>query len=153
MSAPEYKISQLVPHEKPMQLIDEMVDYDEEWFKSYLEITPETEFLNENGAVPSWVGIEYMAQTIAAFAGRISREQGEPVKIGFLVGSRKYSAIITEFPIGMKLLVTAERVMQGENGLSVFQCTIEDAGNGEQIASASLNVFQPDDANEFLQNS
>ncbi len=153
MSEPKYKISQLVPHEKPMQLIDGMVDYDEDWFKSELEITSQSEFLNENNAVPSWVGIEYMAQTIAAFAGRISREKGEPVKIGFLVGSRKYSSTVTEFLIGMKLVITAERVMQGENGLSVFQCTIEDAVNGEQIASASLNVFQPDDANEFLQNN
>lgn len=162
MGTQTYKISQLVPHEKPMLLIDRMVDYDEEWFKSEVEITPESEFLNDNNAVPSWVGIEYMAQTIAAYAGRISRENNEPVKIGFLVGSRKYSSTLTEFPIGMKLQVTAEKVIQGDNGLSVFQCTIETVGVGdlvdgeepnEQIATASLNVFQPDDANEFLQTN
>ncbi len=153
MGTETYKISQLVPHEKPMLLIDRMVDYDEEWFKSEVEITPESEFLNENKAVPSWVGIEYMAQTIAAYAGRISRENNEPVKIGFLVGSRKYSSTLTEFPIGMRLQVTAERVIQGDNGLSVFQCSIDNANDNEQIATASLNVFQPNDANEFLQNS
>lgn len=157
MGTETYKISQLVPHEKPMLLIDRMVDFGEEWFKSEVEITAESEFLNENSAVPSWVGIEYMAQTIAAYAGRISRENGEPVKIGFLVGSRKYCSTLAEFPIGMKLQVTAERVIQGDNGLSVFECTIEtESNNGtasEQIATASLNVFQPDDASEFLQNN
>ncbi len=153
MGTQTYKISQLVPHEKPMLLIDRMLDYDDEWFKSEVEITKGSEFLNENNAVPSWVGIEYMAQTIAAYAGRISRENDEPVKIGFLVGSRKYSSTISEFPIGMKLQITAERVIQGDNGLSVFQCSIENADGGEQIATASLNVFQPNDANEFLENN
>lgn len=157
MGTETYKISQLVPHEKPMLLIDRMLDYGDEWFKSEVEITQDSEFLNENSAVPSWVGIEYMAQTIAAYAGRISRENGEPVKIGFLVGSRKYCSTLSEFPMGIKLQITVERVIQGDNGLSVFECTIatEDKNGtaSEQIATASLNVFQPDDANEFLQNN
>lgn len=153
MSIKKYKIAQLVPHEKPMLLLDDMVAYGDDWLSAELEITPESEFINENNAVPSLVGIEYMAQTVAAFAGKESRENGEPVKIGFLVGTRKYMSTVSEFSIGTKLLITAERVMQGDNGLSVFQCKIEDAASGEEIANAMLNVFQPENANEFLQGN
>jgi predicted hotdog family 3-hydroxylacyl-ACP dehydratase len=54
-----------------------------------VEIPEYAAFRGPDGLVLSWVGIEYMAQCIAAHRGLRSRANGEPIKVGFLVGSKR----------------------------------------------------------------
>ncbi len=146
---PEYKVEELVPHSGRMRLIDEIVDHGEDWLHAEVRITEESMFVEAQG-VPAWIGLEYLAQTVAAFAGLQERMEGEEPKLGFLVGTRKYVCSKGYFKIGRVLSLKVEKEMETEAGLSVFKCGL----HGQEVeASAILNVFQPEDVNKFLRDS
>jgi 3-oxoacyl-[acyl-carrier-protein] synthase-1 len=145
-------IRTLVPHTGPMVLLDKLIAVGEETLCAEVNITPDTLFC-DGKTVGSWVGVEYMAQAVAAFAGYEAHLRNEPVKVGFLLGSRRYEVACPGFPVGSRLHVHVQRALQGENGLGAFGCQIVDANdsNGTMLANATITVFQPDNVNEFLQ--
>lgn len=140
-------IRQFVPHAGLMCLLDEVCGGGENWLEARVTIRPDSMFCSEEG-VGAWVGMEYMAQAIGAFGGVRARERGEPVKIGFLVGTRQYVCRWPVFPIGSCLIIRVEQEYEADNGLSVFQCGLRCAE--EELASASITVFQPADPQAFL---
>lgn len=145
----DYRVAQLVPHAGRMSLLSRVVAYDEGWLLAEVDIDNDSMFANDRG-VPAWVGLEYMAQAIAAYAGLQERIQGGLPKIGFLLGSRNYSASTDHFARGQTFQVRVELEMVADNGLNVFNCVLE--GNNTR-ASAVVNVFQPDDAEKFLEET
>jgi len=93
-----------------------------------------------------------MAQSIGAFGGCRARHGGKPVKIGFLVGSRRYTCTQSYFPVEAQLQVYVKEIIHADNGLCVFECTLQGIGaHADIIASANINVFQPEDPEKFLQ--
>jgi predicted hotdog family 3-hydroxylacyl-ACP dehydratase len=92
-----------------------------------------------------------MAQTIAAFAGYTAYARGEAVKPGFLLGARRYECTLPMFSPGSLLRVHVRRVLQSDNGLGSFQCRIEH--EEQEVATATLTVFQPADAVDFIKGS
>lgn len=101
--------------------------------------------------VPAWVGIEYMAQAIAALSGCRSRMNGAAVNIGLLVGSRKYHCTQAYFPVGAILSIEVREVIHAENELSVYGCKLQGEGDFQAcFAEANLNVFQPKDPQKFI---
>lgn len=149
------EIHSLVPHAAPMMLLDRLIAVDTESLHAELTITPHSMFFDEQEqGVGSWVGIEYMAQAIAAYAGNQALSKGESVRVGFLLGSRRYEARCSNFPLGSVLQVQIRRVIQSENGLGAFECQIFDAGDmcASPLATATVTVFQPEQGKQFLQN-
>lgn len=145
-------IGLLVPHDGQMILLDRVLATGSDSLCAEVTIGPDTVFFDGTG-VGSWVGIEYMAQAIAAHAGYGALLRGEEVKIGFLLGARRYQCSEPAFLLGSVLHVHVQHVLQGENGLAAFECRIEHAAGGAPIATATITVFQPDNVNEFLQRS
>ncbi len=145
-------IRELVPHQGAMVFLDRAISASEGSLCAEVCIGPATVFCDGSG-VGSWVGIEYMAQAIAAHAGYLAHARGEPVKVGFLLGARRYHCSVPLFALGSILHVHVQRVLQGENGLGAFDCRIEDAASLAVLATATVTVFQPDNVNEFLQRS
>jgi predicted hotdog family 3-hydroxylacyl-ACP dehydratase len=141
------RVEDLVPHSGDMSLLDTVVAFNLSSLHATARIEKSNPFVTA-GTVSSWIGIEYMAQAIAAWAGAQARQKGEPVKLGFLLGTRKYEVTTDSFPLLCNLDIHVELLMDGANGLSVFECRIMYEG-GE--ATANINVFQPDDIEEFLQ--
>jgi predicted hotdog family 3-hydroxylacyl-ACP dehydratase len=130
-----------------MALLDEVVEVSEEKLLARLRVRADGIF-DRNGRVPAYVGIEYMAQAVAAFSGYHARQAGEEVKLGFLLGTRKFHSNIDNYHCGDQLTVEIERLMQSDNGMATFQCHL----NGEGIEqSARLNVYQPKNIQEYLQ--
>ncbi|WP_232771503.1 ApeP family dehydratase [Colwellia sp. 12G3] len=149
MKKNSYPIEAVVPHKHPMILIDELVAYSDLIAQCSLKITSKSNFYNDSTqSVPSYVAIEYMAQSIAAFANANEKDQGGKVAIGFLVSSRKLKVFVSEFTLGMQLIVSIEQLYAEESGLSAFDCFIEH--DGKRVAEAKINIFQPQDANAFL---
>lgn len=147
-----YAIEDVVPHDHPMILIDELLSYDNEKACCQVSIHDKSNFFNvERRSVPSYVAIEYMAQSIAAFANANEKDQGREVSIGFLVSSRKFKMLVSEFTQGMQLHVFVEQLYVESGGLSAFDCYIE--YQGERVASAKINTFNPKDASAFLAQS
>lgn len=144
----------LVPHGGAMVLLARVLAADEESLCAEVTIGPATLFGDGHG-VGAWVGLEYMAQTVAAHAGYAARQRGDPVKVGFLLGSRRYECSRPRFALGSVLHVHVRRVLQGKNGLGAFECRIDDASQpaGAAVATATITVFQPDNVTEFLQES
>jgi predicted hotdog family 3-hydroxylacyl-ACP dehydratase len=144
-----YSVAELVPHSGKMSLLSDIVDYGEDWLQAAVVITPGSTFADHEG-VPAWIGLEYMAQTIAAYSGLQERLHGGKPRIGFLLGARKYSCNVERFAMGQRLLLKVIPEVLGGNGLNVFSCELH--GDGVS-ASAVVNVFQPADADRFLQDA
>ena len=143
----EFEIDELVPHSRTMLLLDQIIHCEGESLQAEVTIRPDSLFATPQG-VPSYIGVEYMAQAIAAWAGVQDRRQGRDISIGFLVGTRRYRCNKGFFPQGSRLTVYIQRELQGANGLGVFDCQI--TTNGIE-ARANLNVFQPEDVDTFLE--
>ncbi len=147
MTNTHYPIADVVPHGAPMILIDQLEQYDEDSVTTSVLIRSDSMFC-DGERIPAWIGIEYMAQTIAAYSGAHARDNGQQVVIGFLVGTRKYHCEVENFLVGERLTVYAHKLIMGDNGLRVFECTI--SRNNTVIAEANLNVFQPNNPENFL---
>jgi predicted hotdog family 3-hydroxylacyl-ACP dehydratase len=145
----DYAVAELVPHSGSMSLLSRVTAYGDDWLEAEVDITSATLFVEENG-VPAWVGLEYLAQAIAAFSGVQERKQKQSPKLGFLLGTRRYESNVPWFSTGLTLTVRVEREMVAENGLHVFRGKLT-ALNVE--ATANLNVFQPDDASQFIKEA
>jgi predicted hotdog family 3-hydroxylacyl-ACP dehydratase len=148
MSWPD--IRSLIPHSGAMVLLDRVIAADEESLCAEVRIRPDSLFCAADG-VGAWVGLEYMAQTIAAFAGYTAYLRGEAIKAGFLLGARRYESSLPMFSLGSLLQVHVRRVLQSESGLGSFHCRIEHGQ--EEVATATITVFQPADAVDFIKGS
>ena len=148
MSMPD--IRSLIPHAGPMVLLDRVISADAESLCAEVTIRSDTLFCG-GGGVGAWVGIEYMAQAIGAWAGYAARLRGEPPKLGFLLGTRRYDCRRPIFVLGSRLRVNVHRVFQNENGLGSFECAIDDEEG--RVATATVTVFQPHDVNDFINGS
>lgn len=150
------EIRSLLPHAGPMVLLDRVLSADGQSLCAEVAISEDSLFYSEaEGGVGSWVGIEYMAQAIGAHAGYQAQLAGRPIRVGFLLGARKFSARVGAFAAGSVLLVRAQHVLRGENGLSAFDCSITLSGEpgAAPLASATLTVFEPDNVQTFLQET
>jgi predicted hotdog family 3-hydroxylacyl-ACP dehydratase len=144
-------IRTLVPHSGQMLLLDRVLSADTDDLCAEVRISAASVLAGEQG-VGAWVGIEYMAQAIAAHAGWLAMRRGAQVKVGLLLGSRKYEANVTYFTPGSVLKVYVHRVLQAENGLGAFECRIDIEGGAACVARATVTVFQPDNVNQFLKD-
>ncbi|MBB3062851.1 hotdog family protein [Microbulbifer rhizosphaerae] len=141
-----YPVSELVPHSGDMVLLDTVVSAGEETLVAKLRVREDGLF-DRQGRVPAYVGIEYMAQAVAAFAGYHAKCAGEAVKLGFLLGSRQFHSNVDSYQCGDELTVSVERLLQADNGMATFECRV--CGEGIE-QSARLNVFQPENIEEYL---
>lgn len=144
----EHGIAAVVPHRGRMLLLEELLAHDEDSVAVAASVSAEHPFAAEDG-VPAWVGIEYMAQAISAWAGCRALLRGEAVRIGFLLGARRYHADPQPFAIGTRLRIEARREIFGDNGMGLFSCRILAAG--VERARAQVSVFEPPDPAAFLQ--
>ena len=143
-----------LPHSAPMVLIDEVlnVDMENQIVKTSVKIHDDKIFFNKeiNGISPL-VGIEFMAQTIGCYA---YFKAGKTIpKIGFLLGTRQYENSLEKFENGKTYVITAQEIY-GDNELVSFECLIYNEGEDENsenyIAKATINAFQPKDAEKYI---
>ncbi|WP_415763862.1 hotdog family protein [Pseudomonas sp. CP4] len=145
-----WPLAELLPHAGDMILIDAIERFDDEQIFTRLTVKPDGLFNLPDGSLPAWVGVELMAQSVAAFAGCHARQKGNQVELGFLLGTRKFECNVEAFAAGSELTIHGLRSLEDDNGMGVFECHIH--GNGI-LASARLNVFRPPEANQYLQQT
>jgi predicted hotdog family 3-hydroxylacyl-ACP dehydratase len=138
----------LLPHRPPMILIDRLVDAQEAESTCEVTITPRTLFL-ESAGVPAYVGLEYMAQAIAAHGGYTSYRAGEPIALGFLLGTPRWQSWCRYFTVGQTLWIHVAHVW-GDNEFLRFHCTITDTTTTALLQQADLNVFKPKKLHVYL---
>ncbi|UPQ83289.1 hotdog family protein [Pseudomonas knackmussii] len=143
-----WPVAELLPHAGDMVLLDAVEMFDAESIETRLEVKPSGLLNLPDGSLPAWVGIEIMAQTVAAFAGCHARQAGLPVELGFLLGTRSFQCNVEHFPAGSQLRIRAIRSLQDDNGMGVFECHLDGPGIH---AEARLNVFRPPEVASYLQ--
>lgn len=142
-----YSIDELIPHSGKMSLLDNVVAYGEDWLTANITVCADSMFC-ENNAIAALVGIEYMAQTIAAFAGKNDKINNKEISIGLLIGTRKYTSNVASFPVGTTLEINVQQLYLEEQGLGVFKCKI--TGDNDILVEANLNVYHPEDIGNIL---
>jgi predicted hotdog family 3-hydroxylacyl-ACP dehydratase len=146
MMALTWTAEELMPHSGAMVLINEALDAGEGWATATVRIAENSLFYEPGRGVPSWVGVEYMAQTVALYGGYCSKQAGQEIRIGLWLGSRRYDAEVAYFELASNLNIRVEKEWQNDQ-MAVFDCSIED---GRRLATARLNVFSPQDATAFF---
>ncbi|MEK7499329.1 MAG: hypothetical protein AAB649_01850, partial [Patescibacteria group bacterium] len=101
-------VEKLLPQKNKMVLLSRILacHKNEKELISEVLISRDSMFFDEKKQyVPVWVGIEYMAQSIAAFSYLVNcgtEAETEP-KIGFLLGTRKYDCSVFGFKLNQVL--------------------------------------------------
>ena len=142
---------EVVPHKGVMSLLGRVLSHDARSTQCDVAIGDDTLFLKKD-RVAAWIGLEYMAQAVAAHAGMAARKLGRRPEIGFWLGTRKADFYTPAYRKGQRLLVSARHVW-GEGDLFSFDCQIADAANGRRLAAAQINVFRPRLSEAFLKRN
>jgi predicted hotdog family 3-hydroxylacyl-ACP dehydratase len=137
------RIEALIRHRGGMRLIARVLEVDDERVVAEVEVPFDGLFVRD-GEVPSWIGIEYMAQAVAAWAGARARAQGGGgPRPGLLLGTRRYEAHCAGFASGSRLRVEARCEIMAGNGLGQFDCRV--LQDGHELAVARISVMDPSD--------
>ena len=131
-------VAAVIPHSGNMVLLDRIIECDDNALSAELVVRADG-LLGNDPCVPAWAGIEYMAQAIGAYAGIMAKSAGEPIRLGFLLGTRRYSSNVAAFKVGSTLTVRVEKIIQTDS-LGAFECRIQGV---DVDVRANLNVYQP----------
>jgi predicted hotdog family 3-hydroxylacyl-ACP dehydratase len=147
LNLPLYEIESLLPHARPMILLDKVVDRLPDGIVTELQIRPDAPFFQQGRGIPAHIALEWMAQTCGAHVGAMAMESGAPVRIGLLLGTRDFNCRVDWFTPEQKVLITAKLIYH-EGETAVFDCW---ANLGEEIvAMAKLTVYQPSDMADMM---
>ncbi|MFB1010399.1 MAG: hotdog family protein [Thiopseudomonas sp.] len=144
-----WPLAELLPHAGDMILLDSVEHWDEDSILARCRVR-DSLFSQPDGSWPAWLGIELMAQAVAAYAGLRAKSSGGQVQLGFLLGTRKYECAVSSFAAGAELEVSARRSLEDDSGMGVFECEIRSAGIS---LHARLNVYRPTDPDSFIKET
>ena len=150
-TTPPAPVDDLLPHCRSLKLVDTLLDYGSDHLRLSLTVRDAAPFGDGDGGVPSYLGLEYMAQAISVFSGLELHAMGEGPKIGLLIGTRQYRAAVPRFLDGEVLEVSVRRVIGGDGEVWVFDGAITGRG-GQVLAAAQVKACRPDDIRDFLQH-
>jgi predicted hotdog family 3-hydroxylacyl-ACP dehydratase len=144
MSAAEYPpVCDLIPHAGDMVLLDGVIDHSRAQTRCRVVIGADSPY-HHQGIVPPWIGIEYLAQTIAVHGGLHGRAVGDPIRLGLLVGCRHLTIATSGFRCGQVLEASVERLW-GEHDLFAFRCALTDQRDGSILVHGTFVVARPPD--------
>ncbi len=139
---PIEQVAPLLPHSGDMVLLDRISDFGEDFLIAETEIRSDN-ILIKHGKLATFAGIEIMAQGVAAWSGCLATLADEPVRLGYLLGTRKLHIHTQEIPIGSKLQIKIKMSIQDSTGFGVFDSQLIDLTSGKVILEGALNVFSP----------
>ena len=133
-------IRSILPQSGYMVFLDEIKEIKQGEIKCAMKVKENSPF-TQNKELGSFVYIEIMAQSIAAYAG-----SSEKIELGFLLSCRKVQIYKPFVSVGDELEIKAVESLSDGAGMFVFDCEIW--LKNECVASASLSVLNP--SSEFL---
>lgn len=101
----DVNIDELVPHRRPLRLIDEILGVDEDSAVSAATISPQWPLLADGAANPI-VLIELVAQTAAALGGYKKRKKNDdaPIGSGLIVAIKSATFFIDQIPLYSRIV-------------------------------------------------
>ena len=139
-----------VPHRPPMLLVDFVLAHDAHSIQTRCCVRDLPPFGTGDGRVPATIGLEMMAQSVAALSGLRRHALGLAPSIGLLVGSRRYRSQTSHFQQGHALTVNATEKLSDYVDMNVFACEIRDADD-QLLAEGDLKAYLPEDIHAYLE--
>ncbi|MFC3284907.1 ApeP family dehydratase [Litchfieldella rifensis] len=135
-------IAPYLPHRHGMCLLDTLLEVGDEYL--HAEVTPRRgDLFAGTDGIPGWVGLEWLAQAVAAWAGVQAVSHGDAPQIGFLLGTRRYQCQTPWFAFDQPIRIEVELDFRADNGLGAFRGRLL-GSDGQPLATTTLNVFQPE---------
>lgn len=141
-------ITELLPHRGSLLLLERVLAADADSLSAETRVPASGWMLDSEGAMPAWLGIELMAQAIAAHASLMARKKNAAPKKGVLLGSRAFKSALPRFAPGSVLRIFVKLIFRDESGLGAYDCGIS-TRDGD-VVSATLKVFEPADFDAFI---
>src|SRR3954463_1097218 len=142
-----YRVEEVVPHRGSLCPPASIDGYGTDWLRASVTTRPATAFATEAG-IPGWVGIEYMAQTAAAFGGIEQVQRGERPSIGLLIGARYYRSMVDLIPFGTRVTVLVTLAMRDAADFAAYDCTVD--SESSRLAECTLKAYRPRDLTPYL---
>jgi len=133
-------VADLVPQSGHMLLLDRVLAHDVERTVCAVDVDASDLFRDRDGGIPAWVGLEYMAQCIAAHGGLRGRAQGGVAKPGLFLGTRHLDLWTAAFTPGALLRASARHV-RGNGRFFTFACALRRGEDARVLAEGELNVY------------
>jgi predicted hotdog family 3-hydroxylacyl-ACP dehydratase len=144
-------IEAILPHRGTMLLIERVSAFSDAALTAHARVQSDAWYADAAGAMPAWIGIELMAQAIAAHVSLLAMRAGGSARPGVLLGSRSYAAQVPVFARGAALRIDVTEVLRSTEGHGAYECTIDH--DGARCADAVIKVFQPSDFQTFIEGS
>jgi predicted hotdog family 3-hydroxylacyl-ACP dehydratase len=132
--------SAFVLHRNPMLLLDRIVSLTPESAHCEWRVREDDEFLVPGAGVPSYIGIEYMAQCVAVHGGACEHARGFPPPQGFLLGTRHYHCEEPYFLLNSSYQVKCKMLVSNPDGMCSFDCRI--LSDNRVVVEARISILQ-----------
>jgi predicted hotdog family 3-hydroxylacyl-ACP dehydratase len=142
-------IEAILPHRGTMLLVDSVSACSNDTLTAHAAVHADAWYADTDGSMPAWIGIELMAQAIAAHVSLLAMRAGGRARPGVLLGSRSYEACVPAFARGAQLRIDVKEVLRSTEGHGAYECTIEH--DGTRCAQAVIKVYQPTDFQSFIE--
>lgn len=133
------EIEPYMPHSGAMLLLDRVTDHGAEHIVAETDVGAHLPFYRD-GQVPAYLGIELMAQSVAAWFGIRRANPATRPPVGFLLGTQRFESTVAFFKVGSTLRTRAQQVLENEQ-FAQFECEIDlVATSGEGIVQTNVSV-------------
>lgn len=145
--AEKLDLTMLIPHRGESILLDQVIEHDGASTTVGIVVGSQPWLRCEDGSVAPWLGIEYMAQGVAAHEGILARNDGKSPPLGFLVSVVAWKLFDSKLQCGEKLEVKTTRV-RGRTALGALSHESElyrkgAGGEREVVATGRLSISIP----------
>lgn len=148
---PNYlKPENYLPHEAPMVMLETVHLAAADQVICSVKVSKEgvlAPFLDSQGNLPAWFGLEIMAQTVGVSGGwqaaKLTKSDAAPA-MGMLLGTQAFKVSSASFKLGT-LLTCEAQLLQTNGQLSSYSCSLKD--KEQELGSARVNVWQAENAN------
>jgi predicted hotdog family 3-hydroxylacyl-ACP dehydratase len=129
--------TELIPQREPMRFVDRLIFYKDKEAETEALVSPDNPMLDAEGRLEGPALLEFLAQACAAYRGYEDGLEGGSVRVGFLVGSRKFRTTATA-RAGDRLIIHTKTVGVFE-GFSIVDGEVR--RDGETIASGTVKLW------------
>ena len=139
----KYKLK--IPHKGKMLLIDEIenIDFENKTITAFATINEDNIFYETDG-VPSYIFIEYVAQSCAAYNSYNQiQNNNEKEKIGFILNIKSANCYKDKVASGETIYIKAKETLRDSNIAYYDGEVFYNNQNNDKIMDCSIMVMQP----------
>lgn len=139
-------ITDYLPHRPPMVFIDEIVSVTDTRGECRTTIKPDCVFAIDGQVHPTAM-IEFVAQVCAICVGVLASREGNPPRLGLIMGCREITFAVNSFAVGDVLSIVVTKIF-GQTQVAAFSGTVH--RDGIECAKVQLSVVDAELASAQL---